>query len=333
MSFPLPPVLREASAAYASGIPHAKIAERVAAMSARYRAGRNSDEAIVSKEDVAAYLLARLPATYAAVSAALSAARRLMPSFVPSSLLDLCAGPGTASLAALAQWPQLRELTLIDASPLLLDAARLLLAVAGQGTSFEAELIASRLDPALERERRADLVIVSYALVEMPESEIEALARRVFALAGGLAVFVEPGTPEGFRRLLRCRDVLIAEKAHLVAPCPHTLPCPMPAPEWCHFGERLARSRDHRLAKSASVPFEDEPYSYLVFGRRPAEIVPEARVVSRIRVMKVQAGCRICGRGGKLADIVAPRRDHGAYAKLRRLEWGDELLPEERSRE
>jgi ribosomal protein RSM22 (predicted rRNA methylase) len=330
MSFPLPAALREASTDYASGIPHSEIARRVAAMSEHYRAGGDSDTTIASEEDVAAYLMARLPATYAAVSAASSAARRLMPTFAPSSLLDLCAGPGTASLAALAQWGGLRELVLVDANPLLLDAARLLLGAVGRGTPLETELVLSRLAAALERSRRADLVIMSYALVEMPEAEIEAVARRVFARADGLAIFVEPGTPEGFRRLLRCRDALLAEGAHLVAPCPHARPCPMVVPQWCHFAERLARSREHRLAKAASTPFEDEPYSYLAFGRRPVEMVPEARIVSRVRVTKVQASCLICGRGGGLSELVAARRDRAAYARLRRLDWGDELVAQPR---
>jgi ribosomal protein RSM22 (predicted rRNA methylase) len=326
MSFPLPSALRAACAEYASGIPHSEIAKRVAAMSSRYRTGGGSDEAVTSTIDVAAYLLARLPATYAAVAAALGSVARVMPSFAPSSLIDLCAGPGTASLAALSAWPGLRVCTLVDANPRLLDAARLLLAAAERNAGLRQELISSRLDPVLAQERSADLVIMSYALVEMPEAEIEVLAHRIFGLTRGLAVFVEPGTPEGFRRLLRCRDALIAQKAHLVAPCPHSGPCPTRPPRWCHFAERLDRSRDHRLVKTASVPFEDEPYAYVAFGRTPAETAPEARIVSRPRITKAKASCLVCGRDGRLSDIVVPRRDRDAYAKLRRLEWGDEIV-------
>jgi ribosomal protein RSM22 (predicted rRNA methylase) len=326
MSFPLPAAVRRACQDYATGLPRSEIARRAAAISERYRSGRPSHEAIASTQDVAAYLLARLPATYAAVSAALGAVARLMPSFEPSTLLDLCAGPGTASLAALEQWPGLGELTLIDANPLLLAAASRLAQACAMAAFGEARLIPSTLGAAMDGLAGADLVIMSYALVELPEGEIAGLARRIFALANGLALFVEPGTPEGFRRLLLCRDALIGAGARLIAPCPHSLPCPMRHGEWCHFSERLPRSRDHRLVKEADLPFEDEPYAYLAVGRRPAETRPQARIVSRVRVSKVEASCRVCGQDGKLAVRTAPRRSREDYAGLRRKAWGDELL-------
>ena len=44
----------------------------------------------------------------------------------------------------------------------------------------------------------------------------------------------------------------------------------MAGDDWCHFSQRLARSRDHMLLKDASVPFEDERYSYVVATRAEA---------------------------------------------------------------
>ena len=102
MSLPLPAALREACEAFARGLPAGEIAMHAAAMSESYRAGRTSHDAVKTRADVAAYLIARLPATYAAVGAALRATSELVPSLAPTSLIDLCAGPGTASLAALA---------------------------------------------------------------------------------------------------------------------------------------------------------------------------------------------------------------------------------------
>jgi ribosomal protein RSM22 (predicted rRNA methylase) len=165
MSFLLPASVRRACQDYAAGLPRSEIALRAAAMSERYRAGRPSHEAIASTQDVAAYLLARLPATYAAVSAAVSAAARLVPSFEPKTLLDLCAGPGTASMAALEQWPSLGELTLVDANPLLLAAAKRLAQACAMAAFGEARLIPSTLGAAMDGLPGADLVIMSYALV------------------------------------------------------------------------------------------------------------------------------------------------------------------------
>jgi ribosomal protein RSM22 (predicted rRNA methylase) len=99
----------------------------------------------------------------------------------------------------------------------------------------------------------------------------------------------------------------------------------MRSPAWCHFSERLPRSRQHRLAKAASVPFEDEPYIYLAFARYPERLRPRGRIVSRVRVKKAAVGFNVCAEDGRLAEEAVPRRDRGAYARMRRATWGDAL--------
>ena len=328
MSFPLPVELRRTIAAIAVDVPAAAIAERAAAISAAYRQGHATHTTIASPADVAAYLTARLPATYAAARAAMGAARDLLPRFAPASLLDLGAGPGTASFAALDAWPSIARATLLDANQPFLAAARHLGNASAHAALRDTTLRRADLVTALDGMERADLAVMSYALVELPETMLADLARRAFGLTEGLLVLVEPGTPEGFRRILLCRDALIAAGARIVAPCPHALPCPMRTPAWCHFRERLPRTREHLRAKGATVPFEDEPYSYLAAARTPGEPV-RARFVDHMRVSKVEARGLACMAGGDLADIAAPRRDRDAYARLRRMDWGDAIgLPD-----
>ncbi len=84
-------------------------AARAAAISKTYRDGGNSG-AITSETDALAYALARMPATYAAVAASLERAGRDRPDFAPQSLLDVGAGPGTASWAAAEAFTVARKL-------------------------------------------------------------------------------------------------------------------------------------------------------------------------------------------------------------------------------
>lgn len=68
--------------------------------------------------------------------------------------------------------------------------------------------------------------------------------------------------------------------AYVLAPCPHDRHCPMSGDAWCHFSQRLERSLLQRQVKKASMPFEDEKFSYVVLvrGERP-ELNHEAPMI------------------------------------------------------
>src|ERR1700740_2192485 len=92
----LPAELKAALDARLQGLSRNDAAERAALISRTYRDGGGSGT-IRSEADALAYALARMPAPYAAVTASLNALRELTPQFAPKSLLDVGAGPGTAS--------------------------------------------------------------------------------------------------------------------------------------------------------------------------------------------------------------------------------------------
>src|SRR5215471_21069640 len=95
----LPADLAAALEAKLEGLSRRKTAARAALISKSYRGGGTS-EAIRSEIDALAYALARMPATYAAVAACFKALRDIWSDFAPKTLLDVGAGPGTASFAA-----------------------------------------------------------------------------------------------------------------------------------------------------------------------------------------------------------------------------------------
>lgn len=91
------------------------VREAASSLSLRYRAGNPGGAGyIASDSDAAAYAAARMPATYAAVHRVLAEATARIPGFQPQRLLDAGAGPGTATWAALAVWPGLRAVTLLE---------------------------------------------------------------------------------------------------------------------------------------------------------------------------------------------------------------------------
>jgi ribosomal protein RSM22 (predicted rRNA methylase) len=132
---------------------------------------------------------------------------------------------------------------------------------------------------------------------------------------------VEPGTPAGYARILALRAQLIAKGAHVIAPCPHDRACPLTPPDWCHFSQRLSRSRAHRQLKGADAPFEDERFIYVALSRTPAA-VHSSRVLSQPVITKVAVTSKLCTNDG-IKTATAPRRSKAVYAEARRWNWGD----------
>lgn len=318
MSPELPPPLRAALERELAGASRRDLAQRSAATTAAYRSGRTSAAAIKGADDALAYALTRLPATYAACAAVFAEARRLAPGFAPASLLDAGCGPGTGSWAAREAFPSLDRIMWLDASAPFLDLARRL---AGDDLSADPQ----RGDLTAGGFPRADVVLASYALAEIAPAAQPGVVASLWDAAEGLLVLVEPGTPAGFERLRAARSGLIAAGARILAPCPHDGACPIAAPDWCHFSVRLPRSRDHRLAKGAEVPFEDEKFAYLVAARLHVDAAPRTpRVLARPRAGKPGIDLRLCTETGLEQRFVA-RRDKAAHAVARRLDWGDAL--------
>jgi ribosomal protein RSM22 (predicted rRNA methylase) len=317
----LPAELRASLNTKLEGLSRTDVAARAAAISRTYREGGNSG-AIASESDALAYALARMPATYAAIAASLNVLLEIKPDFVPQSLLDVGAGPGTASWAAAEAFPTLAGFTLLDANPALRTLA---LQFAKDSSRLGAPNY--QLGPAralLAKAEDADLVIASYLIGELGESERRDLEDAMWAKTRDTLLIVEPGTPAGYARIITARAQLIAEGAHVAAPCPHDRQCPLTPPDWCHFTQRLPRSRAHMQMKDAEVPFEDEKFSYVVLTREPLAARP-SRVLAPPLLGKAEITAKLCTPDGLVLAKI-PRRDKPAYARARRWAWGDAVV-------
>jgi ribosomal protein RSM22 (predicted rRNA methylase) len=321
MDADLPPELRAALDRLTRGQSRNAAAQRAQAISRLYRSGTGSSGAIQTPADALAYAFTRLPATYAAITAVLAALREAAPDSAPRTLIDAGAGPGTAAWAAAQQMTSIEDIRLIDDNRHLREVALALLesseapALCG-ATYVQADLVAS-----LSRAAPADLVIASYVIGELAPDLSTRTADALWSAAGGVLVVIEPGTPAGFSRIRALRTHLLAQGAHVLAPCPHDGACPIVDPDWCHFTQRLNRSRDHRRVKGASLSFEDEKFSYVALARTaPSRI--DARVLAHPRATKGTIAAKLCTAEGIETELTA-RRDREAYRRRNRWRWGD----------
>lgn len=308
-----PPLLTDALAGLLEGVPRKDLAAAAKAISDGYRAGASS-QAIATPLQAAAYATVRMPATTAASAAVFARLAEAMPDFAPRSLLDVGAGTGAASWAAVTAWPGLQTITMLEPNPALRSLARRL---AESGPLAKAEFLSGSLGG---EKPEADLVVASYVLAELPEEKAAAVARDLWQSTGGALALIEPGTPQGFARIRAARAALIEAGAHVAAPCTHDNACPMTGEDWCHFSQRLPRSRDHMLLKDASVPFEDERYSYVVVTRK--KLASGARISAPPLEAKPGLTFKLCDETGLRALFVAAR-DKDEYRRVRKRGWGD----------
>jgi ribosomal protein RSM22 (predicted rRNA methylase) len=314
----LPAELKAALDGKLRGFSRSDAAGRAASISKTYRDGGGSG-AIRSEADALAYALARMPATYAAVTASLNALVGIRPDLAPTSLLDVGAGPGTATWAVAEAFPSLQEFALLDANvtlralalDLVTDSFRL------RDVSYER----GEARAVLAKADTADLVVASYMIGEISDAERRALTELMWEKTRDTLLVVEPGTPAGYARVIALREHLIALGAHVAAPCPHDGKCPLQTPDWCHFTQRLQRSRAHMQVKGAEVPFEDERFAYVALTRAAVAQRP-ARVLAQPIVSKIEVTAKLCTTDG-LAFRKVPRRAKADYAGARRWRWGD----------
>jgi ribosomal protein RSM22 (predicted rRNA methylase) len=321
----LPETLQEAIEEWIAHTPLKQVQRARESVSAFYREGADSHAVFQDPMRLASYLLTRLPATYGVARNVFSELRARVPGLVVSRLLDLGAGPGSAAWAAVDVFSELRALTLIERERPAIEIGRRL-AARGPSVLLHAEWRCESLNSAGELPE-ADVAVLSYVFGEMGEAEkVSCLDRMEKSPIRGIVV-IEPGTPEGYRRILQVRDWGLAKGFLLAAPCPHSLQCPMSSENWCHFAARIERSRLHRLAKDGVLGYEDEKFSYMILLRGEIPVVPcRARVVGRPHKGSGHVQLPLCKSDGgyEIRSIGKSRKEE--YRAARGADWGSALV-------
>lgn len=318
----LPAELRQAVEQLLDKVPLATLKQASRTLSDRYRAEVRDGRLHMGDEIAAkAYLATRLPATYAAVRTSLEALAEARPDFTPRTMLDIGAGPGTVLWAATDLWPSIGSATLLEASSAARKVGQML--AAGIDTP-QIRWQAGDVTVDLADMQAADLVTMAYVMDEIAPTSLPKLVERLWQLTNDTLLVVEPGTPAGWQRILDARTRLIALGAFVAAPCPHHAPCPLTAPDWCHFSRRVARSRLHRLAKDADVPWEDEKFIYLAASRKP-QTAHVARVLAPPKTGSGKVALKLCQSDGTASERLFTKRDGEIFKVARRLDWGDTL--------
>ena len=138
----------------------------------------------------------------------------------------------------------------------------------------------------------------------MPKGQIKPEDRRnaiekMWNATNQILLIIEPGTPEGFKHILEARNILLAENAEIISPCPHNEKCPInPETDWCSFYVRVSRG----------TPIKQENSIIL---RHP-------------QIAKGYVKVKLCTKNG-IEEKTYSKKDKEIYKKIRKLDAGDTI--------
>jgi ribosomal protein RSM22 (predicted rRNA methylase) len=321
----IPPDMRVGLEAALSGSSVRELSLAVDRLMHQYRSGGIPDSTTLAADtDVAAYATYRMPATYGAVRTVLDHLLRLWPRYEPATHLDVGGGTGAAVWASSHALSTLKESMVIDRAGRALDLGRRIAARADAPTVRQAQWRRGALETG--DLPHADLVTASYVLGELPEPQRSDLVDRICAV-GRTVILIEPGTPQGYQRIVKARTQLIDAGLQIVAPCPHDRPCPLAGgDDWCHFAVRVNRSSLHRQVKRAELGYEDEKFSYVVASWHGPASAP-GRVIRHPVTRKGLVALTVCSEQDGIETSRVSKRQGAVYRAARGKAWGDSWSP------
>jgi ribosomal protein RSM22 (predicted rRNA methylase) len=334
-------VLRSASRTPLAIKDVARLAPKVAELSAAYNAGRAEGRRTkLPMEARVAFSFPRdVPKGAAAVRELVASRVLQVPPDRPLRVVDLGAGLGAMTwglaraLGASGARGRIAAL-LVDEDPAILQAAEALTRAAGASEAGVELAVTTRLgDVSLSPSGLADVVLVGQVLSEIdpgaePRARVDAqteLLRRLLhetVAPDGALVIIEPALRDRTRHLHAIRDRLLEldPAARVFAPCLHSSKCPALAldGEWCH--EDLAVDLPEwlvPLARAAGLRWQGLTFSYLVLRRdgRGLGCPSDQDSIHQIRFRAVSELLRSKGK----AELWSCS-DQGVRARLRRLE-------------
>lgn len=282
-----------------------------------------------------AYLRYHLPLNFARASCCLEHVRRLCPRIDSLPLVvDLGAGPGSASLATLLSSSNCRRTyELYDRSRASLQIARRLFDACGRhsvNVMERLERCTTRqfILPRLPRIEAPALVWVAMVLNELMAGRQAAGRIREFAERlttqvpeGSIVVMVEPALRGPGRQLLRLHDELLELNSwRMLGPCTHQVQCPLltiRGRPWCHFHFRWRAPRcAHEVAKPLGLTSNSSSLAFLAVERvastdsnkAEAKGARQARVIGDVMsVRSGKSGIYLCEAGHRVLLTDPPR--------------------------
>ena len=294
------------------------VIENAQTISNRYRKNDGKGKRLLTNESEAvSYAISRMPATYVAVY---SAFKQILANYNEkiTSLLDVGAGTG-AGTWAVNEIKNMSQITCLEREKSMSNIGKQLM----KNTVLDNAQWKSYDVLQDEIAEKADIVLTSYMINELPEQERKNAVLKLWQATNKLMVVIEPGTPEGFKNILNIRKLIKEQGGYIVAPCCCNGECPIKENDWCAFYARVARSSIHRQAKGGNLGYEDEKFSYIAVSKISVEITGE-RILRHPQINSGFVKVKLCTAEG-VQEKTYSKKDGEIYKKIKKLDAGEKI--------
>lgn len=291
-------------------------------ISLKYRENSGKGDRLVTERiEALSYSAVRMPATYSAIYTAL---KKTFEVYAPEieTVLDVGAGTGAGSWAvnSLINVKQIvcleREDAMRNLGEFLMKESEDIILNNAKWEKFD--LLDSNID------YQADLVICSYVLNELSESDRMLALDKLWKATKKILLIIEPGTPVGFNEIKVIRKNIMECGGSIIAPCPNIQDCPVAENDWCHATCRVSRTKIHKLLKNGDVPYEDEKFSYIAVSKETFEKEDFARVLRHPKIESGRITLQVCSGDG-IGEKVVTKRDKELFKGARKVSCGDRI--------
>ena len=295
-----------------------EIIENAQIISTRYRNNDGKGKRLLTKQNEAiSYAISRMPATYAAVY---TVVQQTLENYDEKlkTLFDIGAGTGAATWAV-NNLLEISETKCFERENNMLNIGKRLM------NNTELNKIEWKQFDILKDEivEKADIVITSYMINELPENEKEAVIEKLWNATNKLLIIVEPGTPAGFENVLKIRKKLLKEGGYIIAPCSHQEECQISKNDWCAFYIRILRSTIQKQTKNGELGYEDEKFSYIAFSKKAVKN-NGSRILRHPQIYKGYVNVKLCTKDG-IKEKTYSKKDGEIYKKVRKLDAGGKI--------
>ena len=224
-------------------------------LTSRYKETRESGRSLIdSKTDGLVYAISRMPATYSVVYTLLN--NLLEQGFIGDikTVFDVGSGTGAGYFATKEIFPD-AEISLFERDSNMIQTFK----------KLDEDKDVVKFDFIKDDfEAKADLVMTSYVLSEMNEEGRMSSVKKMINASNGYVLLIDTGTPRTYENFMKIKRMVPELGWKVVAPC-MTEKCGLKN-DYCQFYARVERSSLQKMAKDASLSYEDEKYFYLLFS-------------------------------------------------------------------